>query len=154
MQGKLAIFGVSIWKENGSLISLFDSSSMWKANKPIVCPTIGLLNFSSSQYYARSGMALLTEWRMLPSFQLSVSYLDSVHMCAVVFVELVSLWLVDSNVNTLRRFQMSTKDGAVRAWHETAANNKMAAWPNSIEHLTELRRRGVHCLVFVELSLV
>ena len=31
----------------------------------------------------------ITEWRM-PSFQLSVSYLDSVHMCAVVFVELVS----------------------------------------------------------------
>ena len=56
----------------------------------------------------------ITEWRM-PSFQLSVSYLDSVHMCAVVFVELVSLWLVDSNVNTLRRFQMSTKDGAVWA---------------------------------------
>ena len=85
-----------------------------QTNRLSIRPTVGLLNFSS-QYCVRSGMALLTEWRMLPSFQLSVSYLDWVHMCAVVFVELVSLWLVDSNVNTLRRFQMSTKDGAVRA---------------------------------------
>ena len=97
------------------------------------------------QHQKSSRMALSLQhqqkWRM-PSFQLSVSYLDSVHMCAVVFVELVSrrLWIHYVGFKCrpkMEQFGRDTRQRPITKWPQPCTSNCR-----------------VQCLVFVELSLV